>query len=43
MAERVAVRQGFEPWVAISSYDGLANRCLKPLGHLTKALLRLLY
>ena len=31
----LAVRQGFEPWVPISRYDGLANRCLKPLGHLT--------
>src|SRR6187431_3373818 len=32
----VAVRQGFEPWVQVlSPYNGLANRRLQPLGHLT--------
>ncbi len=33
---RMAVRQGFEPWVeAQHPYNGLANRRLQPLGHLT--------
>ena len=32
----MAVRQGFEPWVPISRYDGLANRSFRPLRHLTK-------
>ena len=32
----LAVRQGFEPWVeALRPYNGLANRRLQPLGHLT--------
>ena len=32
----MAVRQGFEPWVgALRPYNGLANRRLQPLGHLT--------
>ena len=35
-ARRMAVRQGFEPWVQVlSPYNGLANRRLQPLGHLT--------
>jgi hypothetical protein len=30
------VRQGFEPWVELLiPYNGLANRRLQPLGHLT--------
>jgi hypothetical protein len=29
----MAEREGFEPSVLITQYDGLANRCLKPLGH----------
>ena len=29
----MADREGFEPSVLITQYDGLANRCLKPLGH----------
>ena len=33
---KLAVRQGFEPWVQLlSPYNGLANRRLQPLGHLT--------
>ena len=33
---RLAVRQGFEPWVELLiPYNGLANRRLQPLGHLT--------
>ncbi len=31
----MAMREGFEPSVLLSKYDDLANRCLKPLGHLT--------
>jgi hypothetical protein len=32
----LAVRQGFEPWVGLlRPYNGLANRRLQPLGHLT--------
>jgi hypothetical protein len=32
----LAVRQGFEPWVELLiPYNGLANRRLQPLGHLT--------
>ena len=35
---RLAVRQGFEPWVELLiPYNGLANRRLQPLGHLTAA------
>ncbi len=31
-------RAGFEPAVeSLQPYDGLANRCLQPLGHLSKA------
>lgn len=29
----MAEREGFEPSVVLTYYDGLANRCLKPLGH----------
>ena len=33
---KLAVRQGFEPWVELfGPYNGLANRRLQPLGHLT--------
>ena len=33
---KLAVRQGFEPWVQVlGPYNGLANRRLQPLGHLT--------
>ena len=28
-------RQGFEPWVGFDPYDDLANRSLRPLGHLS--------
>ena len=32
------MRQGFEPWVQLlGPYNGLANRRLQPLGHLTAA------
>ena len=30
-----AVREGFEPSVHVSTYDGLANRWFQPLTHLT--------
>jgi hypothetical protein len=30
-----AVREGFEPSVPLSKYDGLANRWFQPLTHLT--------
>ena len=30
-----AEREGFEPSVRIAPYDGLASRCLRPLGHLS--------
>ena len=40
MAERVAPYNvaeivGFEPTVEFNPYDGLANRCLKPLSHIS--------
>ncbi len=28
-------REGFEPSIRVSTYAGLANRCLQPLGHLS--------
>ncbi len=31
----MAEREGFEPSIHLTAYDGLANRCLKPLGHLS--------
>ena len=31
----MAVREGFEPSVHLSAYDGLANRWFQPLTHLT--------
>jgi hypothetical protein len=31
----VAERAGFEPAVAFEGYDGLANRCFRPLSHLS--------
>jgi len=31
----MAEREGFEPSVSVSQYTGLANRRLKPLGHLS--------
>jgi lipoyl(octanoyl) transferase len=31
-----AERGGFEPPIALANYDGLANRCLQPLGHLSR-------
>ena len=35
---KLAVRQGFEPWVEdLRPYNGLANRRLQPLGHLTES------
>jgi hypothetical protein len=33
----MAERGGFEPPIRVTPYDGLANRCLKPLGHLSRA------
>ena len=36
--QAVAEREGFEPSVEVSPYDGLANRCLRPLGHLSTGL-----
>ena len=35
MENKLAERQGFEPWIECYPYDGLANRCLQPLGHLS--------
>src|ERR1700693_1223375 len=32
---RGAEREGFEPSIRVSTYAGLANRCLQPLGHLS--------
>src|SRR3954469_14015310 len=29
-------KEGFEPSIRVSPYAGLANRCLKPLGHLSQ-------
>ena len=31
----LAETQGFEPWVPLTGYDDLANRCLQPLGHVS--------
>lgn len=31
----MAETQGFEPWVPLTGYDDLANRCLQPLGHVS--------
>src|SRR5712671_3262017 len=33
---RRAEREGFEPSIRVSTYAGLANRCLQPLGHLSR-------
>ena len=35
----MAEREGFEPSVEVCPYDGLANRCLRPLGHLSVSVL----
>ncbi len=32
---KLAERQGFEPWVSVSTYDDLANRSFRPLRHLS--------
>jgi hypothetical protein len=32
----MAERGGFEPPVGFYTYDGLANRCLRPLSHLSE-------
>ena len=32
----MAEREGFEPSVPLTEHDDLANRCLRPLGHLSK-------
>ena len=34
---RLAERKGFEPLIRVSPYNGLANRRLQPLGHLSGA------
>ena len=34
----LAERRGFEPPVEVSPYDGLANRCFRPLSHLSARL-----
>jgi hypothetical protein len=36
-SEGLAERGGFEPPVEFSPYDGLANRCFRPLSHLSAA------
>ena len=33
--KELAERRGFEPPVDLSTYDGLANRCFRPLSHLS--------
>ena len=33
---KMAERGGFEPPVSLAEYGDLANRCLQPLGHLSK-------
>src|ERR1035437_4467477 len=38
---RRAEREGFEPSIRVSTYAGLANRCLQPLGHLSRELRKL--
>ena len=41
---KLAVRQGFEPWVQLlGPYNGLANRRLQPLGHLTATRMLTIY
>jgi hypothetical protein len=37
----MAERQGFEPWVELSPYNGLAIHRLQPLGHLSVEILKL--
>ena len=34
--KKMAEREGFEPSVPLAEHDDLANRCLRPLGHLSK-------
>ena len=34
---KLAERGGFEPPEGFNPFNGLANRCLKPLGHLSKS------
>ncbi len=36
----IAERQGFEPWVSVSTYDDLANRSFRPLRHLSSNLFK---
>ena len=33
----MAERMGFEPTIDVTTYNGLANRRLQPLGHLSKS------
>ena len=35
LKRQMAERGGFEPPVEVSPYDGLANRCFRPLSHLS--------
>lgn len=35
MPQRMAEREGFEPSIQVTSYNGLANRCFQPLSHLS--------
>jgi hypothetical protein len=37
LESQVAETQGFEPWIPLTGYDDLANRCLQPLGHVSGA------
>ncbi len=41
LGDNMAEGEGFEPSIQISPYDGLANRCLQPLGHPSAKVLRL--
>ena len=36
LMRKMAERGGFEPPVSLAEYGDLANRCLQPLGHLSK-------
>ena len=39
----LAETKGFEPLVDITAHDGLANRCLRPLSHVSIVLLYAIY
>ena len=43
LARRDSEREGFEPSIRFNTYNGLANRRLQPLGHLSAARRRPLF